>query len=877
MAEVASAFVSLMPSAKGFGRSSESQIGPQMNGVAKRTGSRFGKVFAYSSMSPLKAIGAAAVGLFAVQKVKDFFQGAIGEARESQKVSAITAQVIKSTGGAANISANQVGKLAGSISNLTGIDDEAIQSGANLLLTFKNIRNEAGRGNDIFNQTTSIMTDMATAMGKEPKAAAIQLGKALNDPIKGISALSRVGVTFSDGQKKVIESLVASGDVVGAQKIILRELKSEFGGTAAAAATAGEKFRTAFANFQEAVGTALLPTLDRGLTLGTKFIGFLMDEFPPAFAAAKAAIAPLTDVLSDLITNHLEAFQTALAALGGAGVASLIALIGGGLVGVLGVLVSALASPVVLIGALAGAAIYAYTRFASFRQVVGQVVAWLKSDFIPGFLAVVAGVRAFVAQVWPIITEFAAGIVAQIQPLLPRIAAVFQQIWSTIKDAFTLIAAVVKGAVAIISWEWEHFGTFILDFIGRTFGNIVTVVSGVLNILQGVIRLVLSLIKGDWSGAWDALKQIVRGVWQIISGIVKQAIAQIQLVLNVAWAVIKAGAAKAWDGIKSAISSAINAAKGVVTAQVNAIKAAMSGIADLIGKVRGWFAEIVDAIRNKLENAVKLVSEFPGKAARALGDLGNTLYSYGRNLIQGFINGIKDKAGEIVGAVTGPISSAIKGVGSLLEIGSPSRLFHQIGQWTMEGFANGIKTAGPKVLKEMDAALTKTLDKVTAFRDGIASRLDSVKSAFSSLKDSIASTFAGDLFSGANLGEFFTNAIAANGRLRQLVSAFKTLRGWGLPAGFLSGLFQSGNSDLILALASGPQSQAQMAADLIGSTQSLSQQLGGQVARNQYGVQIDRLEKRLDRIDENTRYLRHLAKDLGHELNDAGARAGRRR
>jgi hypothetical protein len=65
-------------------------------------------------------------------------------------------------------SAKQVGNLATAISNKVGIDDEAIQSGQNLLLTFKNIRNEAGKGNDIFNQTTSIMTTCLLRWARSP-------------------------------------------------------------------------------------------------------------------------------------------------------------------------------------------------------------------------------------------------------------------------------------------------------------------------------------------------------------------------------------------------------------------------------------------------------------------------------------------------------------------------------------------------------------------------------------------------------------------------------------------------------------------------------------------------------------------------------------
>ncbi|MES2155937.1 MAG: hypothetical protein V4510_12455, partial [bacterium] len=62
----------------------------------------------------------------------------------------------------------------------------------------------------------------------------IKVGKALNDPTKGLTALSRVGILFTDQQKKQIKALQKSGDLLGAQKIILKELGTEFGGSFAA-------------------------------------------------------------------------------------------------------------------------------------------------------------------------------------------------------------------------------------------------------------------------------------------------------------------------------------------------------------------------------------------------------------------------------------------------------------------------------------------------------------------------------------------------------------------------------------------------------------------------------------------------------------------
>lgn len=265
--EIATAYVSLVPSFQGAQGRIRSELEGTTNAAADRagrsSGQRFGSRFTSAVRSPISKLGAVVAGAFAVDKVKDFLAGSIDEARESQKVSAQTAQVIRSTGGAAGVSANQVGKLAGAISNYAGIDDEVIQGGANMLLTFKNIRNAAGKGNDVFNQATKILTDMSVAMGTEPQQAAIQLGKALNDPVKGISALSRVGVTFDAQQTKTIKNLVKSGNTMKAQKIILRELGSEFGGSAKAQATAGDKMSVAWGNLKEQIGTALLPTLDR--------------------------------------------------------------------------------------------------------------------------------------------------------------------------------------------------------------------------------------------------------------------------------------------------------------------------------------------------------------------------------------------------------------------------------------------------------------------------------------------------------------------------------------------------------------------------------------------------------------------------------------
>ena len=260
---VGTAYVEIIPSAKGFAGKLQAELGGGMESSGKSAGAKASKGFGGSFLGGIKKMIGPAAALVAGIGVADFFKDAVGEARESQKVGALTTSIIKSTGSAAKVTADQVGDLATAISNKTGMDDEAVQSGANMLLTFKNVKNEIGKGSNVFDRATQAAADLSAAGFGNMTDQSKMLGKALNDPIKGITALGRSGVTFSDQQKKQIKTLVESGKTLEAQKIILGEVESQVGGAAEASATAGEKFATAWGNFKEGVGTSLLPVIDK--------------------------------------------------------------------------------------------------------------------------------------------------------------------------------------------------------------------------------------------------------------------------------------------------------------------------------------------------------------------------------------------------------------------------------------------------------------------------------------------------------------------------------------------------------------------------------------------------------------------------------------
>lgn len=215
----------------------------------------------------------------AISAATDFISGSKAAYAESEQGSAQLQAVLKSTGGVAGQTKEQLDDLAASIMNLTGVDDDVITKSESLLLTFTNVRGE------IFDKTLPAIVDMTAALNngnvsmETIQATTLQVGKALNDPIKGMTALRKVGVSFTEDQIKTVKTMVATNDVAGAQKIILAELSKEFGGVGEALAStetgAAQKFNTRIGNIQESLGKMLTGGKSMMVEFLSPFVGWL--------------------------------------------------------------------------------------------------------------------------------------------------------------------------------------------------------------------------------------------------------------------------------------------------------------------------------------------------------------------------------------------------------------------------------------------------------------------------------------------------------------------------------------------------------------------------------------------------------------------------
>jgi phage-related protein len=597
--EVGSAYVTLIPSAKGFASKMNREIGGDLSRAGAQGGDDYSRGFTdsgkrgiasrakgmFSGLAKAGGLAVAAAGV-AVGKV---FVDSIGEAREAAVVTARTENVIKKMGNAANISASQVADLAGSISAKAGMDDEAIQSGANLLLTFGNVRNEAGKGNDIFSQTTQLMTDMSAAMGSDVKGSAIQLGKALNDPVKGVSALSRVGVSFTEQQKEQIAALVETGDTLGAQKIVLGEVEKQFGGAAAAMATPADKAKVAWGNFQEELGTALLPLVDRVLT-------GLANALPKVMAFGKALYAAIAPVVARIIPQVQEFF--AVFSGGGGGNATLMRLRD-----------------------------TALEVFGALRQVVVDNLPQIKETFTTVFNAVRSIVTSAVSIITSLWNRFGANIVQYLRTALSSVLQVLRGAFQVVQGIFQTVAALLKG-----DWKgvWE---------------GIKTILRGAWNIIVGLVRqgwntirfafknigpILLGLLRKLWDGAKALVRLGIQGLVNLVKAMPRLWLSALSglgrvigSLLSKVWSnardIVSRGVSLVVDGIKAlpgklmALGSKfLSTGKALIGKFVDGIKNASGIISGIAGNVWDTLRGLINGAIDKLNSALEFEIGIPG-------------------------------------------------------------------------------------------------------------------------------------------------------------------------------------------------------------------------------------------------------------------------
>jgi phage-related protein len=676
MAEpIGEATVTIRPDTKGFDDEARSKIGGALGTLAK--------------------VGTAAFAGLTVAAI-GFGKTAVSEGAEAAQMAGQTAAAIKSTGGAAKVTADQVAELSGRLGDLAGVDDEAVQKGENLLLTFTNIKNEAGAGNDIFNQASLQMVNLAARMGTDAAGGAIQLGKALNDPVKGVTALQRVGVSFTDQQKQQIAAMVAAGNVMGAQKIILAELNTEFGGSAEAMGKAlppMERLRLIFNNVAEDVGGSLIPVLN---TL-VPAISPVIQALGPALGGVAIALVPLLQSLAQVVgTTIVPAIQGIMP-----GLTALIGGLGAGLA-------SALQGVGPLLETLAFAMGDILKAFAPVLPVVGRLAGTLAGSMVPVVEALTPMLVNLVKASLPLVellAKIAEVVLVVLTPGLAKLAPLILGVvlalkaWSVAQAilniellanpigllivAVAALVAAIAGAVVLIVGHW--------DAIKRAFGDAVSWIGNALSTAWSAVTGFVSTV-GEWFGKLPGL----------IGDALAKAVAFLaDLPAQMAyWAGYAVGAflrffielpGRLWDALTAAWNTIVVAVPRIVDAVVDFGRRAVEGAVAFFSALPGHVANFIGAIPGAIAGAAKA-------AVAAVAD-------FGRNLVDGFVNFVKNLP-NLMGDIADAVLAKLKGLASAA--------FNAMKDWASnlwKGFKAGLGISSPSLIEDAMSAIVGNVNR----------------------------------------------------------------------------------------------------------------------------------------------------------------------
>lgn len=649
-------------------------VGRKLDGIGEKMG-RVGKVAAF-------AVGKVAVGglaAFGYEMVKG-----VQSAAEYQTLQLKTAAVIKSTGNQAHISVAGIDELAHSLQETSGVSEELIINSENVLATFTNIRNESGKNNDIYDQATSRILDLSVAMGEDLQSATVQVGKALNDPVKGMTALQRVGVTFTASQKETIKHLASTGHLMAAQKIILKELNKEFGGAAKAA---GSGFGGAMARVKDAVedtfrdmATALLPML-------TKVANWFADKLPVAIQATGHAFAIL-----------------------------------GGWIGVIARRVGSFIGNFMTVNDVTGRV---RSGLSTLSGIIVRIGGALRGPLTAGVAIVV---HYFKDMLLPALRDAGAKVFPQIRKAVETIAAAFRDHMDVIRTfgqvfmfilkvvgvalallALTLVKVVIPVIAELIVIVLSAVGPIVRALLAIT-GTLISVIKGIASFAVNAVRLVGNIagdIIGVFSNAgkwlWNAGRAIISGLINAIETVAPHIGIAIGHLID--FFIVRP--------FGTPFKMLLNFGKLIIGGLVFGIKLAVTELAMIVGVV-------IDAVRGPFKSAVtwlakygklfiqgfwggikavtawliNLVHGFISSAIAPFATAGRWLFNAGRAIVTGLFNGIISLA-KTIGSwmndhVVQPVIRAVKW---FFGISSPSTVFRTIGVMLIQGFLIGIINA----------------------------------------------------------------------------------------------------------------------------------------------------------------------------------------
>lgn len=497
-------------------------------------------------------------------------------AQEARDAMAQVESAQKSMGQVAGFTTDQLKAQALQLEQLSTFDDtEILRKVTSNMLTFGNVTGK------VFSDAQRLAVDLSTRLGTDLQSATIMLGKALNDPKRGVSALAEVGVSFTEQQIEQIKAMTEAGKVTEAQTMILSELEKQYAGAAKAAqdATPGDEARDQWNQLKETVGEFALQVLPK-----------LVD--------------PLRDLLA-LFNNLSPEMQKTVV-----GVAAVGAALGPIMLG-LGPIISLMGSFIAKSAAMAASTQVAAAASGTAAAASGGMLAAL-APLLPVIAGVAAAAGAAYA-VWknwdtigPIFKDTGKAIMDALGPTVTSIMETAGQVMTELTQGpfGQYLAGVVERLGELAKGVAEVLGTILPPLI-RSFGALI---EGTMKMVGGALNLVMGLLTGDFAGAWEGAKALVTGwvdtVLGVIEGLAPGATAAM---------------AQLYQGVKTWLQDKLGAVFDWVTDKVEAVDRAFFNLFDAVVG-HSYIPDMVDGIGTHMARLDQVMVAQADKATKSTAD-----------------------------------------------------------------------------------------------------------------------------------------------------------------------------------------------------------------------------------------------------------------
>lgn len=459
---------------------------------------------ASGSGSKLSGLGKTLTGALGTAAIVGFGKASVQAAQDAAVSTARLDSVFSSMGDTTGQASKAAQDYASALSVRIGVEDDAIMAGQAQLATFGAVSDATARQAGIFDRATAAGADLAATGFGSIESNAVALGKALQDPTKGMAALGKSGVTFTDAQKDSIKAMQKSGDLLGAQKVVLGAVEGQVKGTAEATATSTAKMGVKFGELQETMGNKLLPVIDKVVGFFTQYMDLLI---------------PLGGIILGVVVA-VKAYE----------LASNLAAVAQGVWNAATVVFNAVmaANPIMLvvlaIAALVAGIVIAYNKVGWFRDFVDAawstvvdafdmlkdaamaVFNWIKQNW-PLLLAILTGpfgiAVALIVSNWDTIKAGATAVWDWVKAKFDLLLSFFQGLGSSVGTAISTIVDWIKkpiqAAEDVYNAVKDKFNA-VVDFLGDLVSKVTGPVGRIVDAIKNPINTVLRWMNGiSWT------------------------------------------------------------------------------------------------------------------------------------------------------------------------------------------------------------------------------------------------------------------------------------------------------------------------------------------------------------------------------------------